>query len=545
MQIQPINNYHTNFKANFYTVEKRGKYYSLDRISTDNAEKLGEKPVLRSSIDDFPMTYDGKYYTTKVPSYLENYRIYYSDTGKYEKNGEEQKINPTKLKDIAIIEDRKFNKLPQEYSFAKGEASGKVFVNTFDVPKDIPVILILDEIKDEQTLILNIPDNVKGVITASCNYDILSHAANLTRNKISVMSIIWDKDKLESLKSDVGKYIYINNEDGVLEYKEIEPDLAKVESKLVKKIEVPKLENVERLLNFNELTPQNCGNKGYRLSVMQKLVEEGKLKDIQIPKGFVIPEGYIKKYREYIDIEDEEESYNRIRDGIYTNDTEDKVVEMGLPRRSLIIRSNFNTEDLGSFSSAGIYLSDSAGQSRNVGNLILEAHEITNLSLDEELNPIAKKTHEKYGIQEKDVQPSVIIQDRIHSDYNFTVYSDDGDNNMIIDFSDFKLGYLNPGNALIKYNKKTKELKIERNQSPIAEYIFDENGKIIDQKHPIDRINKNWDVLTSLLGIVTSGALVLEKFFKHPQDIEGGITKDGKVYFWQTRDIVAKAVKGI
>jgi hypothetical protein len=38
--------------------------------------------------------------------------------------------------------------------------------------------------------------------------------------------------------------------------------------------------------------------------------------------------------------------------------------------------------------------------------------------------------------------------------------------------------------------------------------------------------------------------LVLEKFFKHPQDIEGGI-KDGKVYFWQTRDIVAKAVKRI
>jgi hypothetical protein len=39
--------------------------------------------------------------------------------------------------------------------------------------------------------------------------------------------------------------------------------------------------------------------------------------------------------------------------------------------------------------------------------------------------------------------------------------------------------------------------------------------------------------------------LVLEKFFKHPQDIEGGIGKDGKVYFWQTRDIVAKGKKRI
>ena len=47
------------------------------------------------------------------------------------------------------------------------------------------------------------------------------------------------------------------------------------------------------------------------------------------------------------------------------------------------------------------------------------------------------------------------------------------------------------------------------------------------------------------MGIVTSGAAVLEKFFNHPQDIEGGITRDGKVFFWQTRDIVAKAVKRI
>ena len=58
-------------------------------------------------------------------------------------------------------------------------------------------------------------------------------------------------------------------------------------------------------------------------------------------------------------------------------------------------------------------------------------------------------------------------------------------------------------------------------------------------------MSKNLDILTPLLSIVTSGALVLEKFFKHPQDIEGGITKDGKVWFWQTRDIVTKAIKKI
>ena len=70
--------------------------------------------------------------------------------------------------------------------------------------------------------------------------------------------------------------------------------------------------------------------------------------------------------------------------------------------------------------------------------------------------------------------------------------------------------------------------------------MLDENGKIIDQKHPQDRISENWEDLKPLLNIVTDGAQVLEKHFNHPHDIEGGITKDGKVYFWQTRDIVSQ-----
>jgi len=60
-----------------------------------------------------------------------------------------------------------------------------------------------------------------------------------------------------------------------------------------------------------------------------------------------------------------------------------------------------------------------------------------------------------------------------------------------------------------------------------------------------DRISDNWDSLKPLLETVTSNAKVLENYFEHPQDIEGGITKDGKIYFWQTRDIVAKEVEKI
>ena len=43
------------------------------------------------------------------------------------------------------------------------------------------------------------------------------------------------------------------------------------------------------------------------MSLIKKLIEEGKLKDISLPQGFVIPEGYINKLKEYIDIPDKNE----------------------------------------------------------------------------------------------------------------------------------------------------------------------------------------------------------------------------------------------
>ena len=542
MKVQLINNHQSNFKANFFTIEKRGKYFNLSKISTDNAERLGKEPILEY-IDsgkkyEFPMIYDGKYYTTSALKETTKYRIIYKDTGKYENNGEEQTINPVRLSKIATIADRINNNLPLEQAIAKGKAEGMVFVNTYNIPKNEPAILILDQIEKEEDIVLDIPNNVQGVIVSSSNMDVLSHIGNLTRNRIYSMSIILDDDKYNKLKNLEGKYIAINNEDGFIKYQETSPNSH--ETLKTKKIDVTRLENVERLLNFDELTLKNCGNKGYRIGVMQKLVKEGILKDINIPDGFVIPEGYINKYKEYLNVEDEEEWKRRINEGIYTTDTENKIKELGLPRESLIIRSNFNTEDMGSFSSAGIYESERASIS---GSIIDEAvFDIVRYSMEE--SELAKKVHQEHGIEDKDVQPSVIVQELIRHDYEYTIYSEDGDNNIIIEFSDSNLGYLKPSNALIKYNKSTKALTLERKQTPIAEYMLDENGNIISQNQTKGKIEENWNLLTPLLGTITSGALALEKFFKKPQDIEGGI-KDGKVYFWQTRDIVAKAVKRI
>ncbi len=552
MQINKISttNKFINFKANFFTVQKRGKYFYHTAISTDNQENLGKEPVLIYEKEgekyEIPMVYDGKFYTTQSSVSTNKYRIFYKDTGKYEKGGIEQVINPLKFIKTATIEDRKYNRLPLEQAISKGEVKGKVYVNTFDIPKDVPAILILNEIEKEEDVILtDIPKNVKSIIVSSAKMGVLDHIANLTRNKYQVFSIVWDDNKFNDLKNQEGKYLSINNEREILEYKEIgisELTTENVNSVSSSAITPPKLENVERLLNFDELTPQNCGNKGYRISLMQKLVRNGILKDINIPKGFVIPEGYVNKYIEYLNVDDKEEWKKRIKEGIYYQDTENKIKELGLSRNGLIIRSNYNTEDLNSFSSAGIYESISV---YDFGSIIDKAVYDVIGGEHLRLSDMAKKVHTKYGINEKDIQPSVIVQERIYPYYEYTLYTDDGDNNIIIDLSDNSLGYMKPANALIKYNKKTKELTLERKQSPLASYLFDEKGNIINQEHPTDKITENWNILTPFLSILTSGALVLEKFFKHPQDIEGGISKDGKVYFWQTRDIVAKAVKKI
>ncbi len=543
MYVNGISN--INFKANYFTVDKMGKYYKFTRISTDNEEHLGHEPVLefyeRHSAYVEPMTYDGKYYTATVEPDTDRYRIYYKDTGKYEKNGEMQRINPYGLANIAARADMRLNNMPLELSVSKGQAEGVIVaahdIYSADIPKDKPVILVLDEIKDDSDIISHIPKSVKGVITASAYFGLLNHIANLSRNRYSVVSIVLDEDKFKSLKSQDGKYIRLDNEDGIL--KQVNRLHTPFKEEVPEKVRVPKLQNVERLLDFDELTPQNCGNKGYRLSLMQQLAEEGILKDITIPKGFVIPEGYINRYKEYVDIDDKEERKRRSVRGYYALDTADKIKELGLNRENLMIRSNYNTEDLGSFSSAGIYKSVQSMQS---GSIMEETVYDVLLDLDDKL---AKKVHKKYGIKESSVQPSVIIQDYIPHNYAFTTYSDDGDNNIIIELIDTEFGHLRAAPALIRYNKGTKKLSLEWAQSPMVKYLLDEKGNIVDEKHTESKVKENWEYFKPLFNIVAEGALVLEDFFNHPQDIEGGIDRDGKVYFWQTRDIVAKGKKKI
>ena len=556
MQINKIDiNNNLNFKANYFTVEKKGQKYTFHKISTDNEENLGKEPVLEyKSLGyknkvvkyEFPMVYDGKYYTTMVYPDTDKYRIFYKDTGKYERDGKEQIINPLELARIASKEDRKVNNLPTEFAYAKGNTKGQIVIpritedgsiNFKDIPKDTSAILLIDDIAEYSVHQLpQLPHNVKGVICSACEFNQLSHYANWYRNNLSVMSVIVDENKYNELKKQEGKYLSIDNTNGVVNWKETEPTANKAETP-TQKIDIPYLENTDKLLTSEELTPQNCGNKGYRLSLMQKLIDEGKLENISIPKFFVIPEGYLNKLKGYMDINyaDREEAFYN---SIYTQEVNKKVEELGMNSKDLIVRSNYNTEDLDSFSSAGIYNSEHNFDGTILRTALEEVIEKANES------EYTQNIHKKYGIEKEQIQPSVIVQDYVEPEYSFTLYSNDGNDNTIIELT-HKIDWLISGSSSIKYNKKTKEFTIDYIEAPKGEYIIDEQGKIVDRKLEENSISKNWAILAPILGIVTSGAAVLEKFFNHPQDIEGGITKDGKVFFWQTRDIVAKAVKKI
>ena len=544
-----INYNNINFKANHFCISRVGTDVRLQGIRTDNEENLGENPVLKQFSNgvyeptkDLLTEYDGNkyYYNTLFNNDLYNgYKFYYPDTGKYERNGELQHVeNVDKMITAAMIEDRKQNSLPFEYGIAKGNVIGKIVTNNSDIPQDIPVILMLDELKGEDIELLTLPDNIKGIITSYSDSWILGHYANSLRNKFDLVSVVLEDEKFEKLKKLDGKLVSLNNENDILEYKILDK-LPTLVPRTIPKAEIPQLENVERLLDFSELTPQNCGNKGYRLALMQKLVEEGLLKDITVPEGFVIPEGYVNKIRE-----------NKVN----INEISDKIGK-DLDCNEIIIRSNFNTEDLRGFPSAGMYdstllttLNHKTLTERilDVVNSHIEPISLPSYNFDL-YKQVRKSLYKKYGIDETEVQPSVIIQKFIAPDYEFTMYSEDNNGNVLIELNDYKGVYLQNKPSIIHYNKKTKELFIKESYPLSINYWFDEQGRLVEKenvKNYGDIVRENWDMLNPLLGIAVAGALTLEKFFKFPQDIEG-VIQNGKVYFVQTRDIVARLAKRI
>ena len=155
--------------------------------------------------------------------------------------------------------------------------------------------------------------------------------------------------------------------------------------------------------------------------ILNKLVKNGILEDVKIPKSIVLPNEYLKQIMQLS--VDEKLDNNCFKDEILSefNDTE-----------YVIVRSAFNGEDIDNYSAAGLYESFISTKDE----ILLTIEDVIN-SKNSERAKISRKFHQ---IPDEAIQPSVIVQEHINADYVFTVYTKDNDGNMAIDISKIQYG---------------------------------------------------------------------------------------------------------
>lgn len=530
-----------SFKSDYYSFFKFGTNLWLTSIKTDDSPAKNKELLLRVKDyhgeikGDFPMTYDGKYYTYKFPYILclSGYKILNKDNDEGAKE-----LNEFELSKKINAYDRMSTGRPMEKVVAKGVAKGLVVTDLNNIPQNIPVIVAIDKLETDRIaydMISSLPENVYGIIINNAKINDLTHTANITGQYFDVVSVVYDDKKYNDFKKLSGKNIEISNEKGQIEYFVTEqlPDLSETRRQTPN---IPVLDEETRLLDFSELTRKNSGEKAYRLGLMQRLLKEGYLSDIEIPPGFVIPLGYINKIYEYINAEEDEfEREKRIVYHPLNTELERVCHQYGIKENRMITRSAFNAEDLPDYPTAGIYDSSSGGYYRY---LISDIHDVVT-SKD---GKAAINSRKRYGLEDAIIQPTIIVQQLIKPDYKFTLYTDSDDRKLKIEMFTKKVNGGDKNPAEISYDRKTGEIKLETLPYIFGDYVIKDTGEIVEQHLKEDEIQKDWAVLLAPVGVAIKNALKLEKYFGRPQDIEGGIL-NGKVFFWQTRDIIKRVVK--
>lgn len=221
------------------------------------------------------------------------------------------------------------------------------------------------------------------------------------------------------------------------------------------------------------------------------------------------------------------------------NNILETLQDNGINTDSFMVRSAFNGEDLPNYSAAGLYHSNCASMTNNDENLNKENLFSTISMVAESKNsPDAILSRKQHNIPDDKIQPGIILQDKIDEDYKFTIYTNDGNNNLKIDlFSNNAWEYedaIQP--HVFTYNKNNGKLTYDSIQMENSAVTFDEDMNIINSEPVKQDLSENKQLFKQLKRLAKN-ALVIEKEFGAPQDIEGGI-KDNDLYIWQTRNIV-------
>lgn len=551
MRISPVKFYTPQFKAHTYKVEPKSCNLI---IQTDNNPNLGEKPYLvyeNWCKQEVEMQKENGLFeaeATAVPWSKDfKYHIKYQDTGAFDlKDGKEYSINFDDLRMDASELLRKQHRQPLIHAFKSGTGVGKLlYKDQFDyndIENNInePSILACKQL---MTGCIKNP-NVVGLILLSEDTGTLSHCGAMLRNSTKLSAAVYDTKVIKQLQSLNGENVEIDLKDDYIMFNK--------SNKVPKpnkypQIEVPKLKYSDKILASKEYSPDLVGAKAYNLRKLEELVERGKI-DVKIPKSIALTHGFIQKMfdenkEQQINWEKKGLNYYPCKEAAYApykeeqsehtmRDLIETLKKNEIDGRSIMVRSAFNGEDLPDYSAAGIYRTDvSYIDPEDLYNSIIHVAQ-------SKWGINAVLSRQKHGIPDDAIQPTVILQKYINPDYKFTLYTDFDDNKMRIEMFSDKLWYLGDSEQphVFTYDKKNGKLTYDSVQLAEPFAFYDENLNSLALEPMRFDLSDKSEVFEQVQKVVDN-ALVIEKEFGQPQDIEGGFLGD-EIYIWQTRNIV-------
>lgn len=553
MRIYGLNSYQPVFKAHSYEVEHKNTHIV---IRTDNEKNLGQEPYLIyhqpwGEEKHAKMRKEGDFYTASVYTIVPDfkYHILYKDTGNVDlNNGKEYQINPKKMIQKLAHDCHVMHRQHTICGIKEGKAIGNIMYDSeglgvfSEKPLNISEPTILITPKFEQTAK---DPNIVGIIYTAYDCGAFSHITTQLRQATNVCGAIFEPEIIDKLISLNGKNVELEIKDGNIRFNETDKA---GQPMLYPTIRVPKLKFCNKILTSKEYNPDIIGAKAVNLRRLEKLKEQGKI-NINIPESLALPHGYI------LDMFDEnplqEQNYNKLDRYYICKEQADipykeefckermdnltqKLLDNDIIKNEdedIMVRSSFNGEDLPNYSAAGIYVS-TAAMPENRKDLYKAIMQVVRSKWSSD----ARFSREMHSVPDENIQYGVLLQRRIQPDYKFTLYTDDEKGNLKIDlYSNFL--YDNTVNPhVFTYNKDSGILTYDSIQleNPVGE--FNENQEL-EKIEPIENDLSDNTQLFEQLKKVAQNALIVEKEFGAPQDIEGGI-KGNDIYFWQSRNIV-------